>query len=376
MSIKLYFLRTAYFLKRKFSEFRLAVGIKLGFIKEVVIMPYKGFGNNKEVYILGRVLKDRGIKSAEPTHSRWHNFVMMYKRFMTWTIPYAHVKATFAGDIQMVPTDEEGYFEFRLRPKQDLDMSDVWQSVQLELIDEVVPRNNKVLASGRVYVPESTAQYGVVSDIDDTIVPTGATRLWAMLKVTFLNNALSRLPFPGIAAFYDSLRVGRDLKGRNPFFYVSSSPWNLYDFLSEFLTVHKIPNGPLMLRDIGLSRTQFIAGSHKLHKLAQIEHIFEVFQELQFILIGDSGQEDPEIYLQVIKDFPGRVKRIYIRNVSTEVREKKVLVIAEEMRILGVELVLVKDTYEAAEDAVLLGFIAPNSLPAIKEQVAEALAEE
>jgi len=376
MSFKRYFLRTAYFLKRNYSESKLSLGIKLGIIKDVVIMPYKGFGSEKEVYILGRVLKDRGIQSADATDSNWHNFKMMYKRFRTWTIPYVHVRAHFAGDVQMVPTDEEGYFEFRLRPKEKLDKNDPWQSVQLELIDEVVPRDHKVLADGKVFIPDSESQFGVISDIDDTIVPTGATRLWTMLKVTFLNNALSRLPFPGIAAFYESLRVGKDMQRQNPFFYVSSSPWNLYDFLSEFLILHKIPNGPLMLRDIGLSREQFIAGSHKLHKLAQIEHIFEVCHDLQFILIGDSGQEDPEIYLQVIKDYPGRVKRIYIRNVSTEVREKKVLAIGEEMRILGVEQVLVKDTYEAAEHAVIHGYIAPGSLPAIRKQIDVALSIE
>jgi len=375
MTIKYRFLRIAYFIKRKFSELKLSLGINLGIIKDVMITPYKGFGNEKEVYIIGRVIKDRGIMSAEPTDSRWHNFKMMYKRFMTWKIPHVHVKANFAGDIQMVPTDEEGYFEFRLRPRDGLDKNNAWQSVKLELIDEVVPRMHKVLADGNVFVPEDTAQFGVISDIDDTIVPTGATRIWAMLKVTFLNNALSRLPFPGIAAFYEALRVGKDKNGQNPFFYVSSSPWNIYDFLSEFLKVHNIPNGPLMLRDIGLSREQFIAGSHKLHKLKQIEHIFEVFHDLQFILIGDSGQEDPEIYLQAIKDYPGRVKRIYIRNVSTEVREKKVLGIAEEMRTLGADLVLVKDTYEAAEDAVLQGYISESSLPVINEQIAVALAE-
>jgi len=375
MTVKTHFLRGAYFIKRNFSEFKLSVGIKLGIINDVMITPYKGFGNEKEVYVLGRVIKDRGIQSAETTDSRWHNFKMMYKRFMTWKIPYAHVKAHFGGDIQMVPTDEEGYFEFRMRPKEALDKSITWQTVKLELIDEVVPRTHKVLADAMVFVPDSSSEFGVISDIDDTIVPTGATRLWTMLKVTFLNNALSRLPFPGIAAFYEALRLGKRKTGQNPFFYVSSSPWNIYDFLSEFLLLNNIPNGPLMLRDIGLSREQFIAGSHKLHKLKQIEHIFAVFEDMKFILIGDSGQEDPEIYLQAIKDYPGRVKRIYIRNVSSEEREKKVLGIADEMRTLGVELVLVKDTYEAAEDAVLQGYISESSLPLISEQVAEMLEE-
>ena len=340
-----------------------------------MIMPYKGFGNDKEIYILGRVIKDRNLRAAGESDGSWKNFVTMYKRFMTWKIPHAHVKATVAGDVKILPTDEEGYFEFRMHPKTAIDKNQFWQLVDLELIDQVLPKRKAVLAEGKVFVPHSAADFGIVSDIDDTIVPTGATRIWTMLKVTFFQNALSRLPFPGIASFYQALKLGASSKGQNPFFYVSSSPWNLYDFLMEFLEVHNIPKGPLMLRDIGLSRAQFIAGSHKLHKLKQIEHIFEVFHDLQFILIGDSGQEDPEIYLQVIKDYPGKVKRIYIRNVSTAAREKKVLELADEMRSLGVELVLVKNTYEAAEDALLQGFIAEASLPEISKEVAEELYE-
>lgn len=350
---------------------KLLFGIKSGIIKNLMIVPYKGFGNEKEVYILGRVIKDRNIQAAEHKDSSWINFKTMYKRFMTWKIPHARVKATFYGQEQLTTTDQEGYFEFRLNPTHDLDKKDSWQHVELELIDEIVPRRKEVTAIGKVFIPQGTSNFGIVSDIDDTIVPTGATRLIAMLKATFFNNALSRLPFPGIAAFYEALKGGGDNMGGNPFFYVSSSPWNLYDFLLEFLDIHKIPKGPLMLRDLGLSREQFIAGSHKLHKLTQIEHIFEVFYDLRFILIGDSGQEDPEIYLQVIKDYPGKVKRIYIRNVSSETREKKVLLIAEEMRRLGVELILVKDTYQAAEDALEQGYIPKAALTEIHLEVSK-----
>lgn len=375
MTVKKYFLRSAYFFKRRYSEMKLYVGIKSGIIKNLMIMPYKGFGNDKEVYILGRVIKDRGIQAADHEDSSWRNFKTMYKRFMTWKIPHARIKATFDGEEQITTTDQEGYFEFRLKPRHDLYKEEPWQHVALELIDEVVPRRKEVTAQGMVFIPQTTSDFGIVSDIDDTIVPTGATRLLAMLKATFFNNALSRLPFPGIAAFYKALKKGSDSKGHNPFFYVSSSPWNLYDFLLEFLDIHKIPKGPLMLRDLGLSREQFIAGSHKLHKLTQIEHIFDVFYDLNFILIGDSGQEDPEIYLQVIKDFPGKVKRIYIRNVTSEKRNKKVMEIGKEMRRLGVELILVKDTYQAAEDAVAQGYIPKSALSEIYQHVHKDLPE-
>ncbi len=116
----------------------------------------------------------------------------------------------------------------------------------------------------------------------------------------------------------------------------------------EFLDAHGIPKGPLMLRDIGLSRDQFIAGSHEVHKLKQINHILEVFQELSFILIGDSGQKDPQIYFEVVKTHPGRVLAVYIRDVSGS----DLTDLIAEYLIQGVELILVKDTTAAAAHAL------------------------
>ena len=82
------------------------------------------------------------------------------------------------------------------------------------------------------------------------------------------------------------------------------------------MNIHNLPQGPLMLRDIGLSRDHIFAGSHTEHKLVQIERIFDIIRDIPFILIDDSGQHDAEIYLQVIRDFPGRVKMVYIRDVD------------------------------------------------------------
>ncbi|MBS9522445.1 DUF2183 domain-containing protein [Litoribacter alkaliphilus] len=364
-------LRSAYFFRRKVAMGKLWVGKKTGIVRKIMVLPFKGFGSNHEVFLIGRVIKDRGIKPAEEGHGRWKNFKSMYKRFMSWKIPNVRVRASFAGDVQTVVTDEEGYFEFKLSPKETIEEVGDVRKVQLELLDEVVRRQGKVTAQGKVFIPPSTAEFGIISDIDDTIVPTGATRWYAMFQATFFHNALTRLPFPGVAEFYKALVQGRDEKPDNPIFYVSSSPWNLYDFLAEFLEIHHIPKGPLMLRDIGLTREQFIAGSHELHKLTQIEHIFEVYPDLKFVLIGDSGQKDPEIYLQAVRDFPGRVKRIYIRNVSTYKREAKVKEIGQELRKLGVEQVLVKDTFIAAKDALKEGMIVKENIGDIEEKVVD-----
>jgi phosphatidate phosphatase APP1 len=349
-------LRSLYGLKFQLSKLVLALGLKSGFIRTILIQPYKGFGSKNEIYFIGRVLRDRGIGISNIQDSRWKNFLRMYKRFMSWKIPGVRIHAEFMGQEQTVLSDDQGYFEVRMRSELPFEVEHPWQEIRLRLVDKVVRNQAEVKAGNLVFIPSGHVEYGVISDIDDTIVPTGATRLWEMLKTTFLGNAHTRLPFAGVSAFYQAMAKGSDGIESNPFFYVSSSPWNLYDFLMEFLDVHQIPKGPLMLRDLGLSREQFIAGSHADHKLHQVEKIFELVKDIPFILIGDSGQHDPEIYLQVIKDYPGRVKMIYIRDVKPA-RQTEVQRIAAEIRDLGVELLLVEDTEQAAYHALEKGWI-------------------
>ncbi|MCH7409957.1 DUF2183 domain-containing protein [Belliella sp. DSM 111904] len=349
-------LRILYRLKLIFSKAKLWFGIKTGMVKTIMIMPYKGFGSGKQVYIIGRVLKDRGIGLSEIGDSRWRNFSKMYKRFMSWEIPKVAVKASFENVTLTQYTDEEGYFEFHFEFENELSYNKPWQTVDIELISQVVPNQKKVSSKASVIVPTHEVEYGIISDIDDTIVPTGATKVWQMIKTTFFGNAHSRLPFPGVASFYKALERGTDGKENNPMFYVSSSPWNLYDFLSEWMEVHFVPRGPLMLRDVGLSREYFIAGSHHTHKLYQVEKILSTIPSIPFVLIGDSGQQDAEIYLQIVKDFPGRVKVVYIRHID-EGDEKKMYDIKAQMQLLGVEMLLIKDTLEAANDALQKGWI-------------------
>ncbi len=229
-----------------------------------------------------------------------------------------------------------------------------------------VKNQAKVETMNRVVVPGENSRFGIISDIDDTIVPTGATRVLEMLKNTFLRNAHSRIPFPGVSAFYRALKQGTSSGEHNPVFYVSSSPWNLYGFLMEFMEINQIPLGPLMLRDLGLTKEHFISGSHNKHKLIQVERIFEIVKDIPFILIGDSGQHDPEIYLQVVKDFPGRVKMIYIRDANTG--RKKALQAGEQIRVLGVGFLIVKNTMEAARHAADRDWISKDKLKDIGEK--------
>jgi phosphatidate phosphatase APP1 len=178
-----------------------------------------------------------------------------------------------------------------------------------------------------------------------------------------------RLPFAGVPAFYRALQKQQ----QNPIFYVSSSPWNLYDLLTDFLQINDIPAGPLFLRDYGFDEHIFATSDHHAHKLTQIRHLLDFYPDLSFILIGDSGQQDPEIYQTVVQEYPGRILGIYIRDVSQDERDAEVDLIVRAMSELGVPMVYVPDTVVAAEHAVQMGWIAAEEMPAIR---ADKLADE
>ena len=111
---------------------------------------------------------------------------------------------------------------------------------------------------------------------------------------------------PGTARFYRALEGGEVGLAGNPFFYVSSSVWNLYDVFAEFLEINGLPTGPLILRDLDADDAKWIKSGHE-HKLAKIERILAICRRLPFVLIGDAGQDDPAIYREVARRNPGRV---------------------------------------------------------------------
>ncbi len=335
---------------------------RLNWLDEVKILPYRGHGTPTALYVRGRVLEKKGITPSTQTDPAWRNLLNMYRRFSSNAIPNARVCVRFRDQAVETCTDANGFFNARIEPARPLDQTRVWHEIELELIEPVFAGQPPVEATAHVLVPPPSARFGVISDIDDTIVKTEATHLLRMLRLTLLNNAYTRLPFQGIAAFYQALQRGPTGDEYNPIFYVSSSPWNIYDLLVDFLDIHGLPVDPLFLRDW----RQGALRDHEAHKLAQIETIMATYPDLPFILIGDSGQEDPEIYRQVVIDFPGRVKAIYIRDVTSPPRDAQVHAIAREVCAMGVEMLLMRDTIAAAEHAAEHGLIARNDLPRIR----------
>jgi phosphatidate phosphatase APP1 len=326
------------------------------------IAAYRGFGTQERIFVHGRVLECKDIEPSLETHSRWRNLVGMYKRLESNPLPHAEVLVSVQGGSVTVKADREGFFgEWIDVP--GLDAKLLWQPVELSLIRPVRDWQEPVKVDAEVLVPPASAKFAVVSDLDDTVIQSHITNFIAAVRTLLMGNARTRLPFPGVAGFYRALEHGKGGNDHNPVFYVSSGPWNLYDVISEFLELQRIPHGPLMLRNWNLSRDTLGSASHHRHKGTAIRQLLALYPELPFILIGDSGQHDPEIYSEIVHDHPDRILAVYIRNVSQHPeRSAAIRKLAEEVVDAHASLVLADDTMAAAEHAAAHGWIAASAL--------------
>lgn len=335
--------------------------------KRLLVIPYLGYGNAHQINLHGRVLEDEGLSPQVREASGWENLIGLYKRLESDQVPGARVLARFQGVEQEAVTDNGGYFSIQMNFPEPI-ASAGWHTVELTLLDPQHRDGSPVNSTGSVLIPPSSASFGVISDIDDTVLWTNVTNKLNMMLMLAKTNAHTRKPFKGVAAFYRALHEGAGGKECNPFFYVSSSPWHLFEPLHEFLRMQEIPVGPLMLKELGL-RKLFGSDRHHSHKLKQIENIVQMYPQLPFILIGDSGEQDPEIYTEVVKRYPKSVRVIYIRNVNPDPARVEALDrLIEEVSISGAQLIVSPDSEFAATHAAAEGLIKPIELGAVRRE--------
>ncbi|KAA1428722.1 App1 family protein [Nocardioides antri] len=270
------------------------------------IEPYVGHGSDQGVVVRGRVLDDPAPSEAVEGEGVGAAVRRTLQQFLTDDLPGVPLRVTVAGTTAETATDADGYFQVRLQPDPG-QLAAPWSSGIVELAGEYRGVTDPMTTPFDVLVPSPAARFGVISDVDDTILETGVQRVGRMIRQTFTGSALTRTPFPGAAELYRDLSAGI-----NPVFYVSSSPWNLHSFLVAFIRHREFPMGPLLLRDL------LGTAAGREQKPGRIQEVLDLHPRLRFVLIGDSGEKDPEIYAAVARANPGRIIAIYIREVRLD----------------------------------------------------------
>lgn len=327
----------------------------------LIIQTYRGYGSERGLFLMGRVLREpKGIPPEG--EGVWHQLRILWRLMRAWGVADAKLTAKFGQTEKTIRTDRDGYFRLDLSLPDPPPSDRLWHQVSLRLESPVT-----IEVEGDVFIPKTDCSFVVISDIDDTVMHTGVANKLMMMWRLFASGADSRTAFPGMASFLRALHQGPELGDANPMLYVSRAPWAIYGVLDRFFNRHDIPVGPILfLRDWGLTLQHPLPRRGKGHKIGLIQQMITHYAAHPFILIGDSGQRDPEIYAEIAHRFPDRVLAVYIRDVSDDPkRDRAIRRLAAELEKNGSSLLLASDSLAMAEHAVERGFIAKTALPDI-----------
>lgn len=324
---------------------------------KVTVVPYIGHGTTTRVHVRARVVARRRVERLRTGPAAV--LLTGLGHYLSAEVTGEPVLIELAGSKVRATSDAEGYVDATL---EVADLAPGWHPVTFRLEPaEVVP--------GRVLVVDPQAHVGVVSDIDDTILHTGLTRLVEAVRNTLLVAEHQRRPVAGAAELYAGL-VAAD-EGRAPAFYVSTGAWNLHTMLEQFLVRHRFPAGPMLMTDWGPGGSWLFREDSIAFKSRTIMALIDEHPHLRWVLVGDSGQHDPEAYAAVARARPDRLQAVYIREVPPQApaRTRRVRELAGELAELGIPMLLVRDSVAAAEHARSLGLLDPAHV----EQVSRAV---
>ncbi|GAA4222463.1 phosphatidate phosphatase APP1 [Sagittula marina] len=300
-----------------------------------MLKAYRGYAVPGGLVIQGRVVSAVRRAAPEADQSKWVNFKQMVSLFLTSEVRGVPVVAAGVEG----RSDAEGYIQMKVPRAPD---HAGWVHIEAEIAgSDDAPKPMPVL------VPQAEARYGVVSDIDDTMLHTGAFSLPRNLWNTFTGNALTREVYPDAVKLMARLSEG----GRNPVYYVSSSPWNLFAFLEGIFDRAGLVQGPMFLRDLGVSDKGLIGASHGDHKGAAIDRILAANPELQIWLLGDTGQKDAIVYRDAVARNPGRIGGVVLREATGTLPEAARAAVTD-IEAAGVPCAVVAD-FDAVPETVL-----------------------
>lgn len=324
------------------------------------IITFRSYGSLNHLYAKGRALQDGNIDLSKKGFFNllWNT----YKRFKTYLVTDAQLVLTLPdGRKIQTKTDNQGYFLIDQTIKNIIPLMDKNGCLPYKIsFAETLPKRkiqHENRFKGEVFIPSEAAKFGVISDIDDTIMHTGLTSRfkWQVAKNTVFKRAEKRVPLEGAADFYQLLKNGKSGNDRNPIFYVSHGPWNLYRYLEVFLKKNDFPKGPILLRDF-VNPFAKKYKPEKPQKQTEIINILKTYPKLPFILIGDSGEHDPDIYTEIAEAHPERILAIYLRNVNHKKKMIRVKGLFENYETVPV--LLVENSKAAVEHAREMELIA------------------
>ncbi len=322
-----------------------------------VVKVYRGFGTPSQLTVFGHIFRRSALPRKKYRDRDLVNMLAVIRLFLVRPYPKALVRVRFGEQVVQVETDASGYFRVDIPINTPLPPG--WHPVQAQLVSQTLtPETILAKGEGQVLIPHPT-QLICISDIDDTFLISHSATIAKRLQVLLTENAHSRRPFEGVVAHYQLLAEAHSGPvASNPFFYVSSSEWNLYDYILEFSRKNGLPDGIYLLSSLKQLSQVLKTGRGKHHtKFDRIKQVIDTYPDQQFILLGDDSQQDPIIYESVVRQFPGHIRCVYIRQVHAEHKARTETLLAT-IEANGVPCCYFVHSADARQHSVDMGLVA------------------
>ena len=317
------------------------------------IKVYHGYGHTPDLVVYGHVFYFIAKTNQIYSKNIFVNILHLFKLFLVKPAPFIKIRLNFYGQVIENKTAYDGFFKFEFKAEQEVAAG--WHLVMVEALgddDKVV-----VTGEGKIYVPHKT-QYAFISDIDDTVMVSYSAKIYKRLRQLFIKNPRTRKTFPSAKDHYQLLaNANTTVDQPNPFFYVSSSEWNLYDYLVETFRFNGLPEGSFLLNQLIRWTSLFKTGKtgHQ-GKLLRVMRILDAFPEQKFVFFGDNTQQDPSIYQAITEKYPLNIRAVYIRNVRLS-RTKITQEILDKIQQKNIDTCLFEHSDQAISHSKKIGLI-------------------
>ncbi|UWF76681.1 MULTISPECIES: App1 family protein [Microbacterium] len=263
--------------------------------RSATVVPFPGYGGTGWVRVVGRVLivpPPRKNADGELASVRgWRSFAGI-------PVSFAAVRIEIGGRSHDVVADRGGVIDARI----ETHLEPGWQTFTMS-----VEGQEPVEAS--VFVVADDIRFGVVCDVDDTVMVTALPRPFIAAWNSFVVDEHARIPVPGMSVLLE--QIMRSHPGA-PMIYLSTGAWNIAPTLRRFLSRHLFPAGAMLLTDWGPTHDRWFRSGRE-HKARNLRRLADEFPGIRWLLIGDDGQHDEAIYSEFQREHPGSVAGVAIR---------------------------------------------------------------
>ncbi|PKR81373.1 hypothetical protein CW751_04775 [Brumimicrobium salinarum] len=314
---------------------------------------YRGYMNEERLIVFGHAFKSWAPDKYKIDKKGIRNAFSIIHKFRIKPLKNQEVVLNFRNIETKTTTASDGFFQFEIAYEDFIESGWHEYSVSCQI------DNYGIIEKGEVLKPFKS-KYGIISDIDDTFLISHSDSFFKKLYIMLFKNVNKRKVFADVTPHYQALsRFGQANENAfNSFFYVSSSEWNLYDFIIEFTRLHELPKAVLLLKQIKTGVLDFFKtgrGNHN-HKLDKINNIIDFYPDLEYVLLGDDTQHDVFIYQNISKQLPQNVKAVYIRQTG-KTKDKKVEEALEVIEKQNISTCYFRDSKKAIAHSQEIGVI-------------------